>query len=347
MAIDPKVSAFMLANPTCVSPETGIRTLIDMLNRVQQSYAVIVDTKGKPLGVVSARELLTVYAHSFAGLASGAVTQGGKVSMPSRVGDMMVPAFSSIPLSTRLNALRPLIGYMEDQIAVVVDSDGRACGVLTAQEFVKAFALVLDGESSMVREEGRAHNRALMQENEQLARLTMEDPMLRIGNRRAMMRDMHTLHARALRYGCQYALLLVDIDHFKAYNVSHGQLKGDEVLLQVVECLQTMVRDCDRVYRFGGEEFLVVLPETDVEGARATSDRVMTKMSSFAIPHMGSPEGHVTLSVGICAIEDATLVPDWQAVLESVDSALVEAKRSGRNQAHVAQAPVAPTRWCG
>lgn len=356
MSIDPKVSAFMSTNPTCVSPDTGIRTVIDMLNRMRQSFAVIVDNQGKPLGVVSARDLLATYAQGFPGRSylvpdagsDGMNVSGEPLKVPSRVGDMMTLGFSCVPVTARLHALRTLMGQMDEyELAVVVDDDGQACGLLTAQEFVKAFALVLDNESSLARAEMRAHNRALMQENEQLARLTMEDPMLRIGNRRAMMRDMHTLHARALRYGCRYAVLLVDIDYFKAYNASNGHVKGDEVLLQVVECLQTMVRDCDRVYRFGGEEFLVVLPETDVEGARSTADRIMTNMTNFAIPHAASPEGQITLSMGISAVKDATTVPDWHAVLEAADKALVDAKRSGRNQAQVAQVPTARARWCG
>jgi len=349
MSHNANVSAFMMPDPICLHPEVDLHTAIDRLHRAGHDYAVVIDLAHKPIGVVSARDLLNAYVWGMAPTEPG---ESDESSLPPRnfkvrVSDVSTRKFTCVADSVCFESLRTPLSHPEDEIVVVVNEDAEICGLITARELIRAYASKLIDESTIEREQARAYNRALQHENEQLVRLTMEDPMLRIGNRRALVQDINTLHARTARQDRRYALLLIDVDHFKTYNDNYGHLQGDQVLLQVVECLQALVRDCTRVYRFGGEAFLVILPETDVRGAKATADRILKNMASFAIPHVGSPEGIVTLSIGVCAVEQPLPTSDWHDVVEAADQALYNARRSGRNQVQVGQLEEAPVRWCG
>jgi diguanylate cyclase (GGDEF)-like protein len=129
------------------------------------------------------------------------------------------------------------------------------------------------------------------------------------------------------------SLLIIDADHFKAYNDSYGHLRGDGCLKQIAEAAQDIVaRPGDLVARYGGEEFAVVLPNTANHGALQLAKDICAIMQSRQLPHAGNPTGVVTVSIGC-----ATLVPQFGqqavALIDQADQALYQAKRSGRNRA--------------
>jgi len=177
-------------------------------------------------------------------------------------------------------------------------------------------------------------NEELESLNRRLFEESREDPLTHLGNRLRLNEDLHVLQARTERYGHSYAVALCDVDRFKLYNDHYGHLAGDAVLQRVAEAIAKQRRSGDTAYRYGGEEFLVILPEQSLEAAIATADRLRKAVEELQIPHEGNePQGIVTLSVGVAAISTGDSA-DADELLKQADAALYRAKEAGRN--HVA-----------
>jgi diguanylate cyclase (GGDEF)-like protein len=170
----------------------------------------------------------------------------------------------------------------------------------------------------------------------ELAKLARTDVLTQLANRRSLEEDLRMLDARSQRYGRPYCVAICDVDHFKTYNDTLGHQAGDEALRAVAAKLAAEVRASDGVYRYGGEEFVLVLPEQSLQTARAAVERVRAAVERLAIPHPGrGPGGVVTMSFGIAGFRpgQATTVED---LLKQADAALYEAKEAGRNRVGVA-----------
>jgi two-component system, cell cycle response regulator len=161
------------------------------------------------------------------------------------------------------------------------------------------------------------------------------DPLTHVGNRIALGEQLPQLAARAERYGQTYCVALYDVDQFKLFNDTQGHLAGDHVLSAVATAIASKSRLEDTVYRYGGEEFLVVLPEQDVDDARAATERVREGIVALGIPHPASGVGAVvTVSAGVAQLEKAD-AGDFEAVLRRADVGLYRAKEHGRNHVDV------------
>jgi two-component system cell cycle response regulator len=161
------------------------------------------------------------------------------------------------------------------------------------------------------------------------------DPLTHVGNRIALGEQLPQLTARAQRYGQTYCVALYDVDQFKLFNDTQGHLAGDHVLSAIAAALSSEGRAEDTVYRYGGEEFLVVLPEQDVEDARAVTERVREGIFALGIPHPACGVGAVvTVSAGVAQLEHAD-AGDFEAVLRRADVGLYRAKENGRNHVDV------------
>jgi two-component system cell cycle response regulator len=137
---------------------------------------------------------------------------------------------------------------------------------------------------------------------------------------------------RALRYDHSVALLLIDLDHFKRVNDTHGHLVGDAVLRDVSELLLGVARGVDVVGRYGGEEFLVVLPETDDDGAAAFAERVRERVEAHAFrPWDDGRELRTTASIGVASFP-AARIESVEDLFARADAALYRAKADGRNR---------------
>ncbi len=157
------------------------------------------------------------------------------------------------------------------------------------------------------------------------------DGLTEIANRRRLDQVLDHEWRVAMRAGKDISLLLIDVDHFKAYNDIHGHLAGDDCLRRIAKVASEMVsRPSDLVARYGGEEFAVVLPETPEIGARNVAERIRVAIHDLAMPHEGNSHGVVTVSIGC-----ATCTPEHDAKLDfliaSADCALYRAKAVGRN----------------
>ncbi len=176
-------------------------------------------------------------------------------------------------------------------------------------------------------------NRALRRESQNSFREARIDPLTGIANRLRMSEDLDVFRSRAERYGHRFAAALCDIDWFKNYNDRYGHLDGDQILKQVAQSIREELRESDTLYRYGGEEFLVLLPEQSLPEATMVLDRVRSSVEGLGI-RAAAPDSVVTISVGVALFRDETAnaeetVDDW---LRRADSALYRAKEAGRNR---------------
>ena len=169
----------------------------------------------------------------------------------------------------------------------------------------------------------------------ELERQSRVDGLTGIGNRRCFDEQLEATWSDHLRRDSQFALILADVDHFKRFNDSQGHVEGDMALRAVSQALErTASRPRDLVARYGGEEIVAILPDTDERGAEYLAQRMRAAVVDLAIPHPESEHGIITISAGVAAIKPtATHVPE--AIIQLADAALYRAKRGGRNRVAV------------
>ena len=174
----------------------------------------------------------------------------------------------------------------------------------------------------------------LREANERLARLSQQDGLTGLANRRRFDLDLMRELGRARRERRPISLLIADVDFFKAFNDTYGHPAGDDCLRRVAGALRaTCRRPLDLAARYGGEEFALILPDTTEEAARGRALEAMRAVAALEIEHRGSQVARVvTLSVGVAGcVPDAQIVAD--TLIERADQALYAAKRAGRNMA--------------
>lgn len=172
----------------------------------------------------------------------------------------------------------------------------------------------------------RERTAELQEANFKLSQLAQKDPLTGLLNRRGMDAVFKSALALAHRSGRPLAVAMVDIDHFKRINDVHGHEVGDTVLVALARLIKKRVRQADVVARFGGEEFVVLLPDTDLNGAEQLANLLVQAVAA----HDNPPYGSVTISVGVAeATGEAT---DLTELLHRADAAMYRAKHLGRNQ---------------
>jgi diguanylate cyclase (GGDEF)-like protein len=176
----------------------------------------------------------------------------------------------------------------------------------------------------------KAYDLAEGQDAASLRALADTDPLTGLPNRRVLEQRLGEELDRARRYGQVLTVALVDLDHFKAINDEFGHQAGDAVLRQVATMLRRELRTNDLVARIGGEEFVLVLPETGAEGARLFVDRLLRRLSLHRFGPAEAPFW-VTASVGLATFPDDR-VADEEALLKLADENLYRAKHAGRNR---------------
>ena len=169
----------------------------------------------------------------------------------------------------------------------------------------------------------------------ELTVVVRKDPLTGLGNRMAMQDDLELLDARVNRYGDRYCMALLDVDHFKSYNDAYGHQAGDQALQVVASQLKYHGRSGDAIYRYGGEEFLCILPEQSLATGSQAVERMRTSLERLAITHVGRPEGVLTVSAGLAVLDPDHIRPAAE-VLKEADDALYRAKRLGRNRVELA-----------
>jgi two-component system cell cycle response regulator len=171
-------------------------------------------------------------------------------------------------------------------------------------------------------------------DNRRLEELAHTDPLTKTLNRRALGERLAAEMERVRRYTTTMSLLLIDLDHFKQINDTHGHLAGDDVLIEVAALLQRVVRAVDVVARYGGEEFVVVLPETGGAGAEAFAERLRELIEGQAFVASRGRAIRLTTSIGVSSFPDFG-VESVEDLLTKADQALYRAKSEGRNRVRV------------
>jgi len=168
----------------------------------------------------------------------------------------------------------------------------------------------------------------------ELREQTLHDPLTGLYNRRYLGEALQHEIMRAKREHSALSVVMADIDHFKIINDSYGHQAGDEVLVQVASLLKQHTRGSDIACRYGGEEFLLVLPGSSLDFARKKADQIRKECAALTIQHQGKSFG-VTLSFGVAAYPDHG--PHWKEIIVKADQALYQSKFNGRNQVTVFQ----------
>ncbi len=176
----------------------------------------------------------------------------------------------------------------------------------------------------------------LQQANFKLELLSTSDGLTGISNRRSFDSYIDMSLKNCTRSHKPMALIMADIDYFKAYNDSYGHLSGDDCLIKVAKTMKFILkRPLDFVARYGGEEFAVILPETDEEEAKDIAEKIRTEIEALKIVHEGSSASpYITLSLGLSIIWPSRPCSIGEFI-QSADKALYEAKSNGRNQVSI------------
>ena len=166
---------------------------------------------------------------------------------------------------------------------------------------------------------------------EQVNRLAITDSMTGLYNYRKLTRDLDREIVRSRRYHHPFSFIMADIDHFKVLNDTYGHQAGDAVLREVARAMNSERREVDRVYRYGGEEFSVVLPETDWPEAFEVAEKLRRKVSNIQVEVNGEPAPiGTTISMGVASFSRDSIAVE--ELISSADEALYAAKESGRNK---------------
>jgi diguanylate cyclase (GGDEF)-like protein len=241
---------------------------------------------------------------------------------------------STAPLFARLPIAGPVVG-------VPIHAAGRLTGVLVLArgEGAGPFdALALPRVRRLADDAGTAI--ANVRRHEEVRRLSLTDPLTGVGNLRHLSTTLSREIAGAIRSDLPLTVLMLDIDHFKQVNDTFGHQFGDVVLRDFARRLLSIVRESDMVMRYGGEEFAIVLPVTDVDGGSRLAERILGAVRMDPFRH-GEIERAITVSIGVAAFpRDGRTAEE---VLKAADEALYAAKHQGRDRWQIAEvSPPAP-----
>ena len=183
-----------------------------------------------------------------------------------------------------------------------------------------------------------AHTATIRQAEDRLRSAAGTDALTRLMNRRRMTERMAEEVARANRSATPLSVILLDIDRFKSINDDFGHVEGDRVISHVADVLRTGVRKVDMVARWGGEEFLVLLPDTDVQAAAELAERVRRQVTARVLRHL-EHDAYVTITAGVATLRIRETI---ESTIHRADVALYQGKRGGRDRVVVAEGDVAP-----
>jgi diguanylate cyclase (GGDEF)-like protein len=233
------------------------------------------------------------------------------------------------PRFIHYNDVRDVRGWIgvpliyKDKAIGLLSVESRSSGAYNQSEADITFTFA--GQASIAIENARLFG--------EVQRLATTDSLTGIHTRRHFFELAEQEFKRSLRYGIALSAILLDIDHFKQVNDNYGHILGDLVLTKVAACCLENIRDVDILGRYGGEEFSIILPETNLQAATDVAERLRQNISTLPILTSQDPI-RVTISLGVTTMDSST--PDILSLLSQADNALYAAKSQGRNRVCVA-----------
>ncbi len=321
MNVDIFARELMTTDVTSISPEADLMDVIQKMIDCHYSCMVVVD-HDLPVGIITERDIVRLMGQFMV----------DKTQCPAvRVADVMSVPVATVTEETTLFEALVISSAQKIRHLPVVNETGHLRGLLTQTDLAKAHFHIFEKQRDIIEHSVTERTQELQQANEQLKSLSMIDALTGLGNRRAMEVDLEHTHVQAVRYNRSYAVALFDIDFFKLYNDSYGHKAGDEALRTVSDHLLSSIRKCDRLYRYGGEEILMLLPETSLYGALILADRILASFAALKIPHENSPFGHITMSCGVASQVEENGYEKWEGLVDLADRGLYASKSNGRN----------------
>ena len=308
---------FMTADVATVEVGTELVEAARQMRERRLSCLLIIENR-VPVGIVTERDFTAL---------SASMLEGNSVGTLS---DLMTANLITVQADSDSHVAHQLMQEKRIRRLVVVEDDGSFCGLVTRADILRAHTSEIEQQKANLEKRVAERTAELEELNEVLTSISMRDPLLDIGNRRAMDNTLADVFERTRRYKRPYAVALVDVDHFKTYNDFYGHQAGDNTLVAIAATIKKMIRRTDSVYRYGGEEFLIVLPEVGEEGGAIAAEHVRESVEKLALPHEKANRGFVTVSIGVS--EELLDEPDQNETIARADEALYRAKHHGRNR---------------
>ena len=314
------VKKLMSTEVSCLPPDASLQQAVKVM--VEQRYScIIIKQNDFPVGIITERDLVKVLNQE---------SQAIDLSLP--ISDLMSSPISTLNQSDTLFDAMVISRAEKIRHLPVIDNEERIVGLVTHTDLANAHFRVIELQTQMIENAVAAKTSELSVLNDELQTLSTEDHLMKIGNRRSMEVDLGRTHASSVRYEHPYSVLLMDIDFFKLYNDHYGHLAGDEALKSVANVLKENIRGSDRLYRYGGEELLLVLPNTNASQAEKVARKLLSSLVKSSIPHEKSSYKILTVSCGgACVLNNGEMFGSWEELVEQADSNLYKAKNSGRN----------------
>ena len=230
-------------------------------------------------------------------------------------------------------------GVTATYLCIPIMAQGEALGILHFQATEQAPSLAdaeLSFRTTFAGQVGLSV--ANIRLREALRTQSIKDALTGLYNRRYLEEMLEREIRRAVRAGQSLGILMIDLDHFKKFNDTYGHDAGDTVLRETASFLVRSIRAEDIACRFGGEEFVIILPTADLNASHARAERIRSKICELTVLHLGTSLGKVTISVGVSNLPMHGTSP--KELLEAADAALYRAKRDGRDRVVVADPPV-------
>ena len=178
--------------------------------------------------------------------------------------------------------------------------------------------------------ENKHHQLQLL--NDRLNWLIDIDPLTQVANRRSFQKRVANIHQLSLRYSRPYSIIMCDVDDFKDYNDLYGHQQGDYALITASNIIEKSLRKTDELFRWGGEEFVIILPEQDIASALKVAEHLRVSMQSLSIEHKASDSHILTMSFGVSSNATEKIKHlSWESVLKEADDQLYRAKSEGKN----------------
>ncbi|GEM_PF-627000 len=329
----------LVAERQVFGPEANITAIRIIEIAASLLYLVVIGRSGKrPYHFQKGLFLFTVSLGLFLSAVISAQmssTQGSTVIF--LVGMLVISTFLILPLPEILGVMA--LGLIYQGVAILLSPGANRAiaqpGNIINVTTMTLLALTIAHMSYNARRQRFAYELVIRQHNQFLQTIAALDGLTGVPNRRKVDETAATIQAFAARDRAPVAVVMLDLDNFKAYNDTRGHLAGDELLKAAAVAMQSVLqRDSDFFGRYGGEEFIAILPFTEAAGAALLADQMRQAVFDLGMPHPGSVAGVVTVSGGV-AVGVPSAEAGIEAIIHRADQALYRAKQAGRNRIEI------------